>query len=139
MAELKNHIFGLLIFLGIFAGLYAAANDMYAKNGSSATLDNSAINTTKYTNYLSNWNNQTAAIIGNAQTVPILGASFVLLTGVFQAITLIVGLPNDVISPLFSDIAQAVGIPDWAVLIFGIMLLTATLIAILNVMKGDKI
>lgn len=139
MADLKNLLFGALLFVTLIAGMYASINGWYSKAGVAVSLDSGAFNVSGVNTYLNNWSNQTATSLSNAQAIPFFGGSFMLLTGVFQAITLIVGLPNAIILPLLTAISSTFGLPVWFVAFLTVALILFAMLAIINVMKGDRI
>lgn len=138
MADIKNMVLGTVLFVGLISGLYSVFNNWYASTpGVTATLDSSTFNVSGVNNYMGNWANQTASLMSNAAAVPILGSGFVLLTGVFQSITLVVGMPNAVILPLFNAIAGVIPLPTWFTALLFLTILISVLIYIINAMKGS--
>lgn len=144
MGELRTIFLSVLGFLAIFVGLFTTANQWYAFAGVTANLDNATVFNTSatghspnyYMNYINNWNNDTSRLMATAQSVPYLGGAFMVTVGVFQALTLAIGIPTNVLIPMVTDIGGYTGIPTWAVSFVTAALLVYALIAIANAMKG---
>ena len=141
MGEVRTLIFAVLLFVTVLTGMYYSYGSWYSNAAPSVSLSNSSINVTPTYLYFENWNNQTATILGNAQAVPIVGGSgLVLLAGLFQVLTFTVNLPNAVILPLTTSTLSALGIQlPWFVIFVTIGILTLFLIYIANAMKGTPI
>jgi hypothetical protein len=139
MADLKNYILGSLLFMAIVTGMFYSMNDWFTRSGS-APLDN-PVNTTFSgpSNYLNKWSNDTSAALSKAQDIPLFGGSFVLLTGGFQALTLLVGLPTQVMLPIVTSVTTYVGVSPWVVPFLTAVILISVLIALLNAMKGGAV
>ena len=145
MGELKVYLIGTVFFLAVFTGLYLGLNDWYLRNSNTqaiakleGTINSSGFNGTKYTNYLSNWANQTSVALSNAAVVPIISPGAVLLVGVYSALTLLVSLPNDVILPIFNSMALIIGLPGWFIAAAVLLLLLLFFIGLINVLKGGS-
>lgn len=140
MADLKNMVVGVLLFITIVGGFYSIFNSWYSATGSTATLDSSKVNFSQPQSYLANWANQTASLIktGSAFDNPLIGGSFTILTGGFQVITLILGFPGQVISPILGIIfgASALNLPQWFITFAGILIFVSISIWIVNALKG---
>ena len=122
MATMQNVMVGTLCLLLVITGFYQVFGDYYNKNGVTSNLPLSNINSTSAFNYVNTWGNQTSQSLANAQAIPFFGGSFMLLTGAFQSLTLLVNFPAAVLFPLANTLLTTLGIPAW---------LTAFLIAII--------
>lgn len=139
MAELKTYLIGTLVVVTLVTAFYGVINSYYAANGVSTTLDSTSFNSSGAYSYMGNWANQTSAAVANAQAVPVLSTGLVLLTGVFQSITLMVGLPANVILPMFYAVGEALHLPGWFVAFAFIIITVLTMFALVNVLRGRDI
>lgn len=140
MAELQNILFGVLIFVAIISGMTLSLNDWFSRTSiSGAQLNNTILNTTGAMTYLGDWQSQTANILSNTQAVPFLGNGLVLIAGAFQVLTLIIGIPSQVVVPLINTISGALMLPSWFVGFIVLAIGIFALIGILNAMKGGKV
>lgn len=124
MATLKQILLGSLLFLAAITGTFSIFGSYYSNMGVANPLETSSFNATGANNYVTNWANETSRVLGNAQAIPFIGGTFTLLTGAFQAITFLVGLPANVLMPILNSITGALLLPFW----FSAFLFAAVLI-----------
>lgn len=138
MADLKNMVVGTILFIALVSGFYTTFNSWYSRSGSSVSLDNSKVNFTDESTALDTWAKDSSSAISNANVgIPILSAGFVVLTGVFQSISLFVNTLPKVMLSIFSKIGLLIGLPAWFTAFVTILLLATGIIAIINAMKGS--
>lgn len=134
MADIKTVILSVLVGVAILAGFSQISSDYATQTGTTAA-NTGQFNSSRTYLYMETWNNQTARLLANAQAVPVFGGAFMLLTGAFQVITLMVGLPTNVVLPFVDEVTYAMGIPQWFMTFAKIAMLFVTLYAILRLIK----
>jgi len=143
MATMQSLILGSLAMLAIITAMFYVAGDWYQRMGIANPLgavgDNAAGNATAAFQYTENWANQTSKALANAQAIPFFGGSFMLLTGVFQSITLLVGYPAGVILPLYNYVVLALPLPGWFVAFLFASIMVITMVALLHAMGGGGV
>jgi hypothetical protein len=132
MPSLSNIVFAVISLLAVTTGAYLIYGNYYINMGSSAVLPSSGLNQTGAVQYVGNWGNQTQNSLSNAQAIPFFGGSFMLLTGAFQSITLLVNFPAMIIYPLFQSIMVALAIPGWLQAFLVAMVILACMVALLH-------
>ena len=138
MADLKNMVVGTILFIALVSGFYATFNSWYARAGVPNSLDTTKVNFTDESVALDTWAKDSSTAISNANVgIPILSAGFVVLTGVFQSISLFVNTLPKVMLSIFSKIGGLIGFPAWFTTFITILLLATGIIAIINAMKGS--
>lgn len=139
MAFLSNALIGLLLFGAIVTGFTLGLNDWYGRVNPTASQDVSSLNVTGSNDYLEGWGRQTMTLLGSAQSIPVVGGFLVLLTGVFQSMTLLTALPGAVLIPTITAIGQTLLLPGWFMAFALAAILVSFALAILNAMKGGAV
>jgi hypothetical protein len=132
-------ILGSLAFLAIVTGFVSVFGTYYENMGIANPFGSTAYNATQVNasvTYLDNWANQTAVSLSNAQAIPFFGGSFMLLTGVFQSLTLLVEAPARVVLPIVAMTVSALHLPMWFLGFLFASVVILCMIALIHAMGG---
>lgn len=139
MAEMRNLIFGAVLFGVLVTGLYVSANDWLARVSSASSLDSSQFNVTGQMTYLGSWANDSTQKLSQAQAVPYLGGGLVLIQGAFQVVTLLLNVPGMVILPMAQSIITVLGLPTWFTVFIQVGIALVTVLGILAIMLARPV